>query len=404
MSHSKFQLSKIICTLALFSTLLLWGCGRGDVKPEAASASLLQTTDTTVLPFAEQENDASNNTITNSRKNAITTAVKQISPAVVNITVTEVVQGQKRVSRNFGFFELYGYVPYKQNIKSIGSGFIISETGLVVTNAHVADDNAKKIIVSLASGEQYEATLVGADKLSDIALLKINAERKFPYAQFGDSNDVIVGEWAIAIGNPFGLFNATRPSVTVGVISAIHRDFRPNPQEPHVYLNMIQTDAAINQGNSGGPLVNSAGKVIGINTFIVTGDTGTGFVGLGFAIPSNRVKKIINELAKDGEYEKKFDLGMAMQPTTYRIVIQNQLVPVPVLFVTSVNQDGPAFKAGIVPGDVILQIGDTMVRSLMHAKALLREFEVGDSLRIEFIREGKRYETKIYLQGKVSAK
>src|SRR5699024_9381183 len=116
-----------------------------------------------------------------------------------------------------------------------------------------------------------EAELIGADMLSDIALLKIDADRTFPYAGFGNSDNVIVGEWAIAIGNPFGLFNASQPSVTVGVVSAIHRNFHPNPQQPRVYLNMIQTDAAINQGNSGGPLVNSAGKVIGINTFIYTG-------------------------------------------------------------------------------------------------------------------------------------
>lgn len=396
---------KTVPILAVVAVLLVLGCGRGDVKSEVASASLLNPNDSAsgIELFSDQQQSSPDNKIAESRRNAITKAVNEVSPAVVNITVTEVIQGQKPVFRESPFFRLFlGYVPYKRDIKSIGSGFIISESGLVVTNAHVADENAKKIIVTLSNGEQYEAELIGADMLSDIALLKMKVDREFPYAEFGNSDNVIVGEWAIAIGNPFGLFNAAQPSVTVGVVSAVHRDFRPNPKEPRVYLNMIQTDAAINQGNSGGPLVNSAGEVIGINTFIYTGGTGGGFVGLGFAIPSNRAKKIIRELAADGEYEKQFDLGMKMRPTNYRIVINNQIVPISGLIITSVNRDGPAFKGGIVPGDIILELGDTRVQSVMHAQALMREYEIGDSLRVEFIRDDQRYETKVYLRGKVS--
>src|SRR5699024_7529979 len=154
------------------------------------------------------------------------------------------------------FFNRFFIAPTEREFSSLGSGFIVSEDGLVVTNEHVADEDAAKIMVSLPDGTQYEAEVVGSDVLADLALLQIKADKSFPYVEFGNSDEVMAGEWAIAIGNPFGLFKAGQPSVTVGVISALHRDFRPNPNEPRVYLDMIQTDAAINQGNSGGPLVN----------------------------------------------------------------------------------------------------------------------------------------------------
>src|SRR5699024_4657383 len=228
--------------------------------------------------------------ISQSRHTAITRTVKKVTPAVVSITVTEVVQGRRR-----GFDEFYNRffsVPVEREVSSMGSGFIISKDGLVVTNQHVAGKNAKKVVVSLSEGKQYEVKVLGSDELADLSVLKLQADRTFPYVEFGNSDSVIVGEWSLAVGNPFGLFKSAKPSVTVGVVSAMNRDFRPNPNKPRVYMDMIQTDAAINRGNSGGPLVDSEGKVIGVNTFIFTGGTSGGFVGLGFAIPSNRVKKI----------------------------------------------------------------------------------------------------------------
>lgn len=393
--------------LSLFLTFLTAGCDRTTPPAETKAASIVDTTEPTAssnTQFTGETSQQSAADIDASRRNAITRAVNEVSPAVVNVTVTEVVRGKKPVFGNFGFFRPFlGFRPYKRNVKSIGSGFIINENGLVVTNAHVANEAAKKIIVTLSDGSRYEAKLIGADMLSDIALLKIKADREFPYAEFGNSDSVIVGEWAIAIGNPFGLFTASQPSVTVGVISAVDRDFRPNPNKPRVYLDMIQTDAAINQGNSGGPLVNSAGKVIGINTFIYTGGTGQGFVGLGFAIPSNRAKKIIRELIEDGDYDRNFDLGLTMRPTTYRMVMRGRIVPVFGLVVTRVNRDGPAFKSGILPDDIILKIGKTSIQSKMHARALLRRYSVGDSMRVVFLRNGQRYETKIFLRGSVEA-
>ena len=337
--------------------------------------------------------------ISNGRQTAITNAVKKVSPAVVSITVTEVVQGRRR-----GFNEFYNRffsVPVEREVSSMGSGFIISKNGLVVTNQHVAGKNAKKVVVSLSEGVQYDAKVLGSDELADLTLLKMKADREFPTVEFGNSDSVIVGEWSIAVGNPFGLFKSAQPSVTVGVVSARNRDFRPNPNKPRVYMDMIQTDAAINRGNSGGPLVDSEGKVIGVNTFIFTGGTSNGFVGLGFAIPSNRVQKIIRQLSASGEVQLSYDPGFSTTEMTYQMAAKYDLPAVMGLLVESVNRDGPAFEAGIVPGDIILKIGDERVQSNMHARALFREFSEGDSMRVELLRDNKRYGTKIMLRKKV---
>ncbi len=188
--------------------------------------------------------------ISTSRQTAITRAVKKVSPAVVSITVTEMVQGGRRLEFS-EYYNRFVPVPIEREVSSMGSGFIISSDGLVVTNQHVANQQAKRVVVSLPDGEQYEAEVLGEDELADLALLKIDSDRTFPAVEFGDSDSVLVGEWSLAVGNPFGLFESAKPSVTVGVVSAINRDFRPNPNEPRVYMDMIQTDAAINRGNSG---------------------------------------------------------------------------------------------------------------------------------------------------------
>ena len=349
---------------------------------------------------AERQSSQGNTQINASRRTAITQAVQQVSPAVVSITVTEMVKGGRRLGFN-EFHNRFFSIPTEREVSSVGSGFIISKDGRVVTNQHVANKNAKKVVVSLPGGSQYEAEVIGSDELADLALLKIKADREFPTVEFGNSDSVLVGEWSLAVGNPFGLFESARPSVTVGVVSAINRDFRPNPNEPRVYLDMIQTDAAINRGNSGGPLVDSEGKVIGVNTFIYTGGTSGGFVGLGFAIPSNRVQKIIQQLATEGEVQLTYDPGFSTTEMTYQLAAKYNLPAIRGLLVKSVNRDGPAFEAGIVPGDIILKIGKESVQSKMHAQALLREYQEGDSMRVELLRDQKRYETKMMLRKKV---
>lgn len=379
--------------IATIILLIICSCDYQDkfrlqehIKPEAASAAVkLQT-----------NNDSA---VTASRKTAITNAVERATPAVVSITVTEVVEGRSTIK----FDPYYGFFlePGQREFNSMGSGFIINEEGLVVTNEHVASKNAKKIVVAMSDGSTHDAELLGVDELADLALLKISSEKRknFPYVEFSNSDEVMVGEWAIAMGNPFGLFDAGEPSVTVGVVSAMSRDFRPDPNDPRVYIDMIQTDAAINRGNSGGPLLNSNGKVIGVNTFIFSGG-GNGSIGLGFAIPSNRVKKIITQLETSGEVVLDYDPGMKFTGMTRALAFRYNLPSIQGLFVVEINKDGPAYEGGILPGDIILKIGNERVSSTMHAWALLREYQEGDTMSVELLRNNKRYKSEILLRKK----
>lgn len=338
--------------------------------------------------------------ITSSRKNAITRAVERASPAVVSITAREVVEGRGTPQDEF-FRYFFGYgIP--REFTNMGSGFIISEDGLLVTNQHVVGTNAKEIMVSTGDGNSWPARLIGSDELTDLALLKIDADLPLPYVEFSDSDEVTVGEWAIAMGNPFGLFDG-QPAVTVGVVSALNRDFRPDPNNPRVYIDMIQTDAAINRGNSGGPLLDSNGKVIGVNTFIFTGGTGSGFVGLGFAIPSNRVERIITQLLTAGEVVLDYDPGMEFTSMTENLVYRYGLPAIQGLLVTSVNRNGPAFECGLLPGDIILKIGEERVLSEMHAWAIFREYRVGSEMDLEILRDGEQYQTRMLLRKRVAA-
>lgn len=401
--------------MLVLSAALLASCGSAGEDPGSAETGSVTAGSTAAAdrPAAESDGDTLDtwdeqwrreyrdfgvdSTVYASRNNAITRAVRKVSPAVVSITVTELVQSRGRMPDDF--FSPFFFTP--REYSSMGSGFIISEDGVVVTNEHVAPSSAREIVVSLPDGSQYDAEIIGSDELSDLTLLRIQADRSFPYASFGDSDRIMVGEWAIALGNPFGLFKSARPSVTVGVVSALHRDFRPDPKAPRVYMDMIQTDAAINRGNSGGPLVDSEGNVIGVNTFIVSGGTGTN-VGLGFAIPSNRVISTIDQLLSRGEVEVPFDPGFEITPMTMQKAIENNLPAVGGLLVTGVNRDGPAFEGGILPGDIILKIGDERVHQLRHARALYRQYAEGDTMRIELLRDSRRYEAKMVLRQKVS--
>lgn len=355
------------------------------------------------FPFdrADQRIAQHNEDITASRSNAITRAVSKASPAVVNITVTSVVQRRRSFFDEDEFFRFFNRFNVPQEVTSIGSGFIISETGRVVTNQHVIGDSPTSVTVTLPSGEAFQATVLGSDQLTDLALLQMEGDTTFPYVSFSESDDVEVGEWAIALGNPFGLFELGDPTVTVGVVSAKNRDFRPDPSNPRVYIDMIQTDASINRGNSGGPLLNSLGEVIGINTFIFTGGTGSGSVGLGFAIPSSRVQLILEQLANTGRVEYDFDLGMRTRPMTEGLVVRYNLPYIQGLLITEINRSGPAFDAGLMPGDIILQIGENRVVNNLHGSALLRQYKAGENVDIMLLRGGERYETTVALRPRV---
>ncbi len=349
-----------------------------------------------IHPGSEEEKQKE---ITVDRQNAITRAVQNVSSAVVGITVTEIEESiQVEFDPYFGFY----FNPHSQREHQfLGSGFLISDDGYVVTNEHLSGKRASSIQVTMNDGTMYHAKLIDADPYTDLALLKIDADTTFQFVEFGNSDEVLVGEWAIALGNPFGLFSDGQPTVTVGVVSGVQRNFRPDPRDPRVYLNMIQTDAAINRGNSGGPLVNANGQVIGVNTFVYAGSSGREAVGLGFAIPSNRVVKILNKLVLDEEITLDYDPGFEIVSIDYNLVRRYRLESMQGLLVVSVNRDGPAFESGILPGDIIMSIGREMVHGETHAWALFREYDEGDIMHLQILRNGQRYETEMMLRKRV---
>ncbi|MCK5074942.1 MAG: trypsin-like peptidase domain-containing protein [Calditrichia bacterium] len=340
------------------------------------------------------------------RSTLITKTVSGVSDAVVGINV---VQLKKYVRRSpFGFNdplwqqlapELFREREVWQKVQSLGSGFIISDDGYIVTNEHVVED-AAEIIVTTTDGEHRNAELIGIDKVSDLALLKIEGD-KFPYIKFGNSDDILIGEWSIALGNPFGLFELNdKPTVTVGVVSAIDRDWGRMDNSGRVYQDMIQTDAAINHGNSGGPLVNILGECIGMNTFIYTGNSGnTGFVGIGFAIPSNKINSIIMQLKVYGEIDRDYWIGIEIKEIDNITANALGLNKTGVLII-SIEEKSPAEKAGVKQDDVILGINGKAISSFKDARNILTNLglKVGDILDLNIWRDGKQIEVKLYLE------
>ena len=329
--------------------------------------------------------------ITESRHNALTRAIEKVSPAVVGINVTEVREYQQR-DPFWRFF--YGDRVYRENVSSLGSGWIMSEEGYIITNHHVAG-NASKIVITMTNGEKLEAHLVGADLVSDVALLKVDGHPSMPHLDFGNSDDVIVGEWAIAFGNPFGLFSSSaKPTVTVGVISATRIDLEQN--EGRVYRSMIQTDASINSGNSGGPLVNSLGQVVGMNTVIFSPNQGS--VGLGFAIPINKVKRIVEILMKDGKVDRKFNPGFHVQAVNAAIARAYKLEKAEGVIVADVDMVGSAYDSGLEVADVIVRANGEPVTSLENLEAIVRYSMRGDVLKLEILRSGKKMNLDLTLK------
>jgi serine protease Do len=310
------MLKNVFIVLALF---LLLAAGIAIGKYFFSSDN--NDTSGNVVKSTQAAGDDINKDITDSRENAITRTVKRISPAIVGINVEEVREYQDPFSffDNDPFFKQFfgNRPPQKQVVKGLGSGFIVSSDGYILTNDHVAG-NATKISVTLTSGETVEAKLIGSDRNSDVAVLKIEKDN-LDFARLGNSDDVIIGEWVIALGNPFGLFEINdKPTVTVGVVSAT--DMKVNADGNRVYKDMIQTDASINTGNSGGPLVNAEGDVIGMNTIIFTGGQfNSGSIGVGFSISINRVKKIMEEIKTKGKIERTFNVGFRIQAVDERI-------------------------------------------------------------------------------------
>jgi serine protease Do len=389
------MLKNILIALALF-LLLAAGIAIGKYFFSG------DNTDTSgnVVKSTQAAGEDVNKDITDSRENAITRTVKRISPAIVGINVEEVREYQDPFSffDNDPFFKQFfgNRPPQKQVVKGLGSGFIVSSDGYILTNDHVAG-NATKISVTLTSGETVEAKLIGSDRNSDVAVLKIEKDN-LEFARLGNSDDVIIGEWVIALGNPFGLFEINdKPTVTVGVVSAT--DMKVNADGNRVYKDMIQTDASINTGNSGGPLVNAEGDVIGMNTIIFTGGQfNSGSIGVGFSISINRVKKIMEEIKTKGKIERTFNVGFRIQAVDERIAKYLGLEKPIGVVVTEVQRGGISDIAGLKAEDVVIEANNEKIRNEQDLIFVINDLENGDMLKMKILRGGSEREIEFELK------
>lgn len=343
-----------------------------------------------------------NRNISETRETAITRTVRKVSPAVVGINVEEVreVQDPFSMFNNDPFFKQFfqNRGPQTQVVKELGSGFIISEDGYIVTNDHVAG-NATKISVTMTNGETIDAKLIGSDKNTDVALLKID-KNNLEYVKLGNSDEVIIGEWVVALGNPFGLFEINdKPTVTVGVVSAT--DMKVNADGNRVYKDMIQTDASINAGNSGGPLLNADAEVIGMNTIIFTGGGyGNGSIGVGFAISINRVKMIMEEIKSNGKIDRNFNVGFRIQGVDDRIAKYLKLDKAEGVVVVEVQKGGLSDAAGLKPEDVIIEANGEKVRNEQDILFIVNDMKTGEELKMKIIRSGSEKEIDFKLTSK----
>ena len=316
---------------------------------------------------------------------------EKLMPSVVNISTTTTVTTNTNPFPGFQFppgspfedmFKEFG-TPQKRKSSALGSGFIIDEKGILITNNHVIQD-AEDIIVRVDGDKEYKAKVIGADPLSDIAVLQIESKEKFIPVEFGDSDKARIGDWVIAIGNPFGLGG----TVTSGIISARNRSIGLSRYEDY-----IQTDASINSGNSGGPLFDMKGDVIGINTAIL-GKGGS--IGIGFSIPSNSAKKVVKQLIEFGETKRGW-LGVRIQVVTKEIAEVEKLKEARGALVASVAEKGPSDKAGIKAGDVILEFDNTKINEMKELPKIVAQTEVGKTVEVKIWRNKKEIIKKIKL-------
>jgi serine protease Do len=317
---------------------------------------------------------------------AIVDVAQQAMPAVVHIEVTQRVELPSPVLpfENDPFFRYFFGEPqgprsYRREMRGIGTGMIVDINGHILTNNHVVS-GATKITVKMTSAEEFEAKIVGADPKTDLAVIKIKPPKNIPYLTFGDSDRLRVGEWVVAIGNPRGL----EQTVTAGIISAKHRT---GILDPSSYQDYIQTDAAINPGNSGGPLLNLTGEVVGVNAAIVS-ESG-GFEGIGFAIPSNMAMAIADALIKTGKVVRGW-LGVSVQEITASLAKNLNLKVLKGALVADLMKGGPAEKAGIQRGDVIVSLDGAAVESANEFRNRIAASRVGKRVEIGLLRKGER--------------
>ncbi|HBE43879.1 MAG TPA: peptidase [Deltaproteobacteria bacterium] len=326
---------------------------------------------------------------------SLSALVKEVKPSIVNISTTTVIKEPDMRERFFGsqnpfedffgndFFErFFGDIPKREfKQRSLGSGFIIDREGYILTNNHVIE-KASSIKVKLSDGKEYDAKIIGKDAKTDIALVKINAKHDLPTVALGDSDKIEVGDWVVAIGNPFGLEH----TVTAGIISAKGRVIGAGP-----YDDFIQTDASINPGNSGGPLLNLKGEVVGINTAIISGGQG-----IGFAIPVNVARELLPQLKSKGKVVRGW-LGVYVQKVTPEIANTFGLKESEGALVSDVMENSPAEKADIRRGDIIVSFNGKKIKDMDTLPRMVGSMEVGKKVKIGIIRDGKPLEKEVII-------
>ena len=331
------------------------------------------------------------NSISQNTPGSFADLAERLMPSVVNISTSQTVVTKSNPFPGFEFppgspfedmFKDFG-TPQKKKAYALGSGFIIDSSGIIVTNNHVINE-AEDILVRIEDGQEYEAKVIGADPLSDLAVLKIKSNEKFKPVKFGDSDKARIGDWVIAIGNPLGLSG----TVTAGIISARNRNIGMSR-----YEDFIQTDASINQGNSGGPLFNMDGEVIGINTAILGRQ---GNIGIGFSIPSNNAKIVVDQLIKFGETKRGW-LGVRIQFVTNEIAEAEKLDKPRGAFVVSVAEGSPSDKGGIKDGDIILEFDGKLINEMKELPLIVAQTEVGKTVEVKIWRSQREVIKKIKL-------
>ena len=324
---------------------------------------------------------------------------EELADAVVNISTSQTVQGQRsvpmpQVPDGSPFQEFFEEFFNRQNregedrprrVQSLGSGFVIDGVaGIIVTNNHVIE-GADEITANFNDGTKLKAELIGTDEKTDLAVLKVTPEKPLTSVSFGDSDVIRVGDWVMAIGNPFGLGG----TVTVGIVSARNRDINSGP-----YDNFIQTDASINRGNSGGPLFDMQGNVVGINTAIISPSGGS--IGIGFAIPAKTAIRVIAQLREFGETRRGW-LGVRIQEVTDEIAESLGMDTAEGALVAGVNEDGPAAAAAIEPGDVILEFDGRAVETMRELPRMVAETAIGKAVDVLVLRKGEEVTLKVTL-------
>ena len=377
MGRSCCRYSRILLLLLLISSVIADGTWQRAYSAESSRDVV------TSLPTTQ-------NAVTASRRTAIVTAVANASPAVVNISAVRSVE--TRTSFDEWFWGEITY-PRRRALREVGSGVIVNRNGHILTNHHVIRD-ADKITVTTADGREFGAQIVGYDLLSDLALLEIDTDGvSLPEIKWGDSDSLLIGEWVVAIGNPFGLsLGDAQPTVTVGIVSATRRTLTV---EDLYHEDLIQTDASINPGNSGGALVNIHGELIGINTVIRS--TSGGSQGVGFAIPVNKAKRVVRQITEYGSVIPPY-FALEVQPVTEELAKKLSVSHNTGVLVSEIGKRSPIADTGIKRGDVIVAISGQRIKDERDFHARTRLLPLNQPVQCEFIRRGKRRQTEFTLK------